>query len=115
MDSNLPLNVDLSQYKNEEIAKILDDAVIIGQLELQPGWKLIDEACKRLAQVAQQKLLKIDPSKMSEICELQQIAKLYGNALPNLVSSFKAHANVVFGEAKSRQLVKKDKKRALHA
>lgn len=100
--------MNISDLKNEDLLAALDTGVMVEKFKTSPEWKLIDEACQRLARVAQEELLKTSPAHPERIIELQCMVKLYRDVLRSIINSFSAEGNLAFDEAKDRELLKKE-------
>ena len=100
--------MNIRDLKNEDLLEALDHGVMIDKFKSSEEWKLIDEACQRLARVAQEELLKTDPVNATRIIELQCMVKLYRDVLRSIVNSFSDEGNLAFDEAKDRELVTKE-------
>lgn len=100
-------NVDTKyeEMGSEELIDRIEKSAEIKDLENSPGWRLIQEACKRAANQAREALSEVDPSDKVLIVKYQQIAKLYGNVLQSLVSSYKQEGLLAFEEAKQRGVI----------
>lgn len=98
--------MELNELKDNELSDKLSNAEFIERFIESDGWKLIDEACKRVVKKAQAELSNVNAGDMVKIIELQQIIKLYKNVLNGLINSFKAEGLMAFEEAKERGLIK---------
>jgi hypothetical protein len=96
--------VEFEHLSDDELIDSLDEGAVIAELENYDGWKIIEEAMKRTTQLAEKKLKDIDPTDASTIMQLQQIAKLYGDFIPNLIKSYKQQGELAFEEAKERRI-----------
>lgn len=90
---------------DRDLFERLERAVAAQVFEQSEGWRLMAAACQRVALAAEKKLVKIDPEKTLQIVELQQIAKLYGDALGNLLKSFHQDGEAAFVVAQDRGLL----------
>lgn len=90
-----------------------DDAVInqlehgaeIREMEQTKGWKLLLDACGRVADQARRNLEEVRADDTVKIVEYQQIAKLYGRVLKSLVESMKQEGALAVEEVKRRGLI----------
>jgi len=91
--------------QDQDLLTRLETAVKMGEFAHSPQWQLLNEMLQRTAARAKQALTNVPPDQLAQIVELQQMAKLYGEALPNLLRSFTTEGQVVFAEAQSRGLL----------
>lgn len=91
--------------QDQELFERLDRAVQMKTFEESEAWQVMHAACQRIARQAEQKLKAIDASKTVQIIELQQIAKLYGDALGNLLKSYYQDGEAAFAVAQDRGLL----------
>ncbi len=99
------LDLQFESMEDKQLIERIETAAEIKEMESSPGWKLLNEACKRAAAQARESLSDVDPSDKVLIVKYQQIAKLYGNVLPSLVNSFKQEGEMAFQEAKGRGIM----------
>ena len=96
---------DIDNTDNIRIMEMIENGIAVKRLSEIPEFQLIDLACKRLAEEAKRKLLKVPANDMVQIIELQCIAKLYGDVLGNIKDSFIQVSKLAFEEAKLRDLI----------
>ncbi len=106
MDS---VDLEFDELNDDDLLQRIENAAVIKEMELSPGWKLIDEVCKRTASHALVNLKNTNPTDASAISQHQQIAKLYGDVLGSLIDSFKQEAALAFPVVKGRGLIDKIK------
>jgi hypothetical protein len=94
--------VDYSQITNDDLKSRLEDGALVAELEATEGWKVMNEACKRVGRTAERELLKVKASDTLAIIELQVIAKLYSSVIPSLINSFKQESRIAFDELVDR-------------
>lgn len=94
--------MDYSQITNDDLKSRLEDGALVAELEANEGWKVIEEACRRVGKTAERELLRVRASDTVTIIELQTIAKLYSSVIPSLVNSFKQESRIAFDELVER-------------
>lgn len=92
---------------NKDLVDAIENGAEIESLKNSEGWKLIEEACQRVAESAQRELLTIKADDTIRIIEMQQVVKLYGGIIKTLADNFSSIAEIAFDEAKDRELIKK--------
>jgi hypothetical protein len=92
---------------NKDLLDAIDNSVLIESFKKSDEWKLIEEACNRLANAAQEELLSVPADNMLRIVEMQCSIRLYRNVLKSIVNSFTEEGEIAFNEAKERALIKK--------
>ena len=96
--------LDFSAWKNEDLIDALENGVEVEKTIATPGWRILDEAFKRLSLQADRELRNVPADKMAEITELQVIAKFYDNVFKSVVESYKQEGKLAFDECKQRDL-----------
>lgn len=94
--------MDYSTIPDEDLKAQLEDGAIVAELENTEGWRIINEACKRVGRNAERALLKVAPTDVDAIVQLQAIAKLYSSVIPSLINSFKQESRIAFDELMAR-------------
>lgn len=98
----------IADLTNEELLSRLDDATFIARFEGSDDWKLIREACERLAKQADYNLDNIDPIKdPTGIIECQITRKFCRNILRGIVNGIKNEGKIAFQQAKERGIIQK--------
>lgn len=99
------MNPDYSKLRDKELLDKLDDAAFIARFEQSEDWKLFREACKRLGDLAEYEMDRLDPIKEpSAIIERQVVKKFCRNVVRSIISGLKAEGALAFEEAKERRL-----------
>ncbi len=96
---------DIADLSDKDLLAKLEDAVFIDRFENSDDWKLIREACERLAKQAEYELDRTDPIKNpTKIIECQIVKKFCRNMLRGIINSIKAEGKLAFDEAGERDL-----------
>jgi len=96
-----------SNESDEKLLDRIENSIKITDWENSEQWKLLDSACKRLAKKAENDLKNVPADNMLRIVELQQIAKLYGDVIGNLIRHLKDDGQIAFEEAKDRGIIQR--------
>lgn len=98
-------DLEFEKMRDDELFDRIENSAEIRELENSKGWSLLMQACKRTSAQAREALVDIDPNEKVLIVKYQQVAKLYGNVLQSLVSSYKQEGEMAFEEAKNRNIL----------
>ena len=94
--------MEFEHLSDDELIDSLDEGAVIAELENYDGWRIIKAAMENTTKLAEMRLRNTDPTDASTIMQLQQIVKLYGDFIPNLIKSYRQQGELAFEEAKAR-------------
>lgn len=89
-------------FTDLEVIDALENGVEVEKTTHSEGWKIIDEAFKRLSEQAQRELLTVPADQLTRIVELQTVAKFYKSVFESVVNSYKQEGKLAFTVAKER-------------
>lgn len=101
--------MDLDEVNDKELLDKLEKAALSERLRNQDEWKLLQEAADRIVDRSIDKfaMMKIDPNNMYEVIELQIIIRKYKHGLFREVDILAQEGEMIFSEARDRDLINK--------